>query len=239
MTLTEAVERLRTRVEIDLESEVDLGDPNVAARHLIRGAQLVTRQTFCLYEPKAPLTLAANDQRIDLLGTQSGSYRIFRLDKDGLYINGQWVYQRRMQEFYADYPDYLTATANAKPDGYLQFEDNTVMLDRPIDSVAAAASNYAKGWREHAAYTWAANKDDELEAPQIYHLLYVDETALEITKSYAAGSEAMQRRSLIQTDLETKKAQFMEVNLAAFQDFRRAGIAGSTRRIFGLTGYGY
>ena len=243
MTLSESIDRLRTRVEIDLESEVDLSDPHAATVHLIRGAQMVTRETSCLYEPMAPLTLTAGDQVIDMLGTQSGPMRIFRIHGDGIFINGNWLDECRMQEFYQANYTYQAAAQNDHPTAFIAFQDDKVLLDFPVSAVAAAASNIVRGWREHKTYTWADNENSQMEAPEVYHMLYIAKTALEITKSYSASPEGLQRRALIQTDLygdgrtPGKIPKFLENNMSAFVDTRRQANAGKTRRVFVMTGY--
>ena len=229
MTLSEAVARLRTRCEVDLANNV------VATDEIVRAAKQVSRDTFFLFSHNAALSLSANDQQFDLLSSSKCVPQIFRVD--GLYINGSWLTRVSPRYFLDNFTDYLTASATATPAFFMVKDQYRVVLPAPITSAGANATNYARGWQLHTTYTWDVHQETELLGPDEYHELIVDRAALNVTKSYVAGQEALQRRAVIEGDYLEKSKAYRAGNLADFKPAVRNAGAGNVRRYFG-PGYG-
>lgn len=236
MTLKDCITRLRTRLEVDLETEIDLTDNNEATKHIQIAARQVSRNSCAFYTANAVLTLAANDQQIDLLSSKC-SVRIHRVE--GVYINQGWLTRCRHSEFFDTFTDYLTATPTPSPTYFTAIKDDVILLDRPINSVGAAATNYARGFMEHRDLTYSVDQNLEMDGPDTYHLLYVNQAVLNLSLGTVSGSEAMQRRAMIQQELDDKVMRAKIANLSAFKSLRKRAMAGNVRRIGTITNYGY
>ncbi len=230
MTLAQAVTRFQTRVDTDQDCDFDSTDTTLCTTAIMRAAERVSRDTYCLWTWESTLTLAAGDQSISTLGSKSAQ-KVFHVY--GVHLNHGWLQEYRYRDFLESFGgDYFSASNSETPSCYTLSAPSNVMLNVPIATAAAALTDkFVIGFRLHATYTYASNPNDELEGPADQHELIVDRAYLDETKSYIVGDEGFQRRSLIEQDYLTKAAKIKADNLAIFKkEVRRAG-CGMARRV--------
>src|SRR3990167_4762397 len=201
MTLVQAVERLRSRVRVDLESEVDLDDNVVATTALMSGAQLCSREAYLFWELQSTLTLTASEPEYNLLS--ACAHRIF--EPRSVHINGNWLDHKMYPDFVRAIGDYQSESSNSTPGMWTMVDPDTIRISQPPNATAVAASdNFVAGFREHALYTWTDNQATELQGAGIHHQLYVDRAALDITVSYTRSPEGIAARKEIERHYSLK-----------------------------------
>lgn len=247
MTLSKAIEKLRTRFNVDQDSEVDVDDNDVMTSALMDAAEKVSEHSYLLWTSNATITLTAATTggdpgaEPDLLstavsGTGAAARPIFHVY--GVYVNGGWLTEEEIpSEFFARYSDYVQCLANAHPGVYTKIAPSSIRLYPPPNAAAAAATNYARGFYRHPRYTYLANHDTELLGPDEFHELVVDRAYLDNSKSYAAGA-GLQRRATVQNDYDAKTAEYRQRQLELYKPARRRDGAGRHKRMIYLGGIG-
>lgn len=252
MTLAESVERLRNRVKVDLEAEVDIDDNEVAADEIVTAAIEFSRDAYCFFERRSSLTLAVNT------GSDTGKFnlltacehRMFDLRSANGYavhINGSFLREMTPSDFEECYQDYYNLGTTANPSHWSYSGPNEIVLGNPPNATAVAASdNYVSGFREHGVYTYNLNKDDELQGDRRWHRLIVIKAALNISEGFVSSEQGFKRRGSFQKTYNlavfggvdsssgTVFTGMRNENLERVRPLERKLVAGTRRRIFGI-----
>lgn len=231
MTVREAIERVKTRTLIDLDSEVDLSDPVAAADALDDAARQFSRDTLAFYTWQASLTLTADAAEADLLDPAVCSQQVFM--PHAVSVNGAWLQEFAPEEFAENFLDYATASSNAHPYAYTVVAPGSIRMYQAPNATAVAATNYVRGFRLHEPISHT-NLDAELEGPKEYHEMIVNRMALDVTVSYPTSGEALARRERVEQIYNVAANQMRTTNLARFRKMVRKGGAGQTRRVYSV-----
>lgn len=247
MTLAEAVARLRTRVRVDLEAEVDLDDNEVAAEELVKGAKRTSRDAYLFWKMKADLTLGsaaalATAPEYNLLDPDICASLMFHIYD--LHVNGDWITRVTEPEFEIAAMDYHNETAAAKVNIWCPIGLETVRISPPLNSTGYGASdNFARGFIEYPTWDYGNYSGTEMLGAPHMHDLYVDNAALAISVSYVASTEGLQRRAAIERNYSMKvfggkdaMGNFREglqgKNLERVRPLTRKATGGLHRRVF-------
>jgi len=240
MTLAEAIEKLRKRIDYDLESEEDLtNDPERAARELSKGAKEVSRECYHLYTSRANLTLTQDKAEYNLLDPNVCEKEVFDLvayeddPAGGVHIAGSWLTYQKWETFRRALPDYFKETSST-PAFYTIIPPSTLRISPPPNSSAVSASdNFVVGFYLHPTYTWAKNKDTELLGDELYHDLYINRALLSLVLANLDDENA-KRWSLFRAEYEARVNALRAFNLAKYKPLRRKAGAGNERVLFHL-----
>lgn len=197
MTFEKGVERLVTRLQVDLESEVDTTDNEKMAYELILGAKQVSRDAYLFWKPQASLVLTHADAlatapEYSTLNPNICTEPIFECR--GVYINGQWLTFYSLPDFEQAIPEYFNTTASSNPSIWTFVESERIRISDPANSTARAATNYIRGFAEYPTWTYNLYSQTEMLGPSTMHLAYVNKAALNLSLSNTATDEGRQRR---------------------------------------------
>lgn len=240
MTLQESIERLRTRLQVDLESEVDLDDNVQATEEIVRAAKEVSRETYSLWDSYVAIHLIADVAEVNLLNVASSS-TVPYLDRSmhhiyGVHVNGSWLNFQDPSEFFTNYnTSYYNEASNAHPGVWTWAGSDVIRLSAPPNATAVAASdNFTLGFAEHDVYDYANYKDVELQGPSATHLMIVDKAAINVSLSYVSTAQGLQRRGQIEKAYAERASFYKAQNLARQRPLKRKAGAGTQRRVFGI-----
>lgn len=227
MTFNQVVQKVILGANLDLDSDVDLSNETAVAEAVMFAAKEVSRKTYSLFDLNVPLTITAGTATYDTIGSVT-TRKVF--DIRGVHVKGNWLPAQTWEWLVENSPSYTTAS-NAVPYCYvLTAPSNMRLVDPPNTATANATDNFVIGYCLHDEYVWTTQNGIELQGPADFHDLVVDQTILNITRSYASDQEGYARRAEFERHLETKAAKLKHFNLQKYTPLRRAA-AGNTRRI--------
>jgi len=236
LTLSEARERVRTRLDVDLEAEVDLDSPDDFTEEFNVALAEVARATYFLWTWRSNLTLVADDPDYDLTAVGVCSEPVF--DCYGVHVNGVWLEEQEPETFFQDRPNYFSESSATRPAVWIRMTDAQVRIAPPPNAAAVAASdNFVIGFAEPLPYTWSSEsrgKDTQLPGTKVIHQMIVDRLALNLSVSYAFSEEGYRRRGLFEKEYVRRAERFESRNLAKAKPLRRKAGGGSVRRIYQL-----
>lgn len=232
MTLAKAVERLRTRVEVDLDAEVDLDQNSVAVDELLEGANRVLKVIHGLFTTSA-VVLDSTNLSFDTLDANVCSARIWKIDEGGVMVNGTWLTEYLPRDFHASFPIYTTNPHADTPAGYYLVQESKFQISAALTTAGAAGDHLVRGWRLHEVYDYDNYQNTELEGPSEWHELYIDSAAIAATKSFNTETGARRRKDLMAEHGEVLK-DLAKRHLAKYKRERIQPMVGTERSVFGI-----
>ena len=232
MTLRQAVTRLRTRFEIDLDAEFDVENDAECVRELMVAAKEVSRDSYLLWTWKAALTLITGEPEYNLLTSTVCAKPVFHPYL--VYLNGVELVECQWDEFVAQNPNYFSASNNSNPWCWVRTPPSIIRLADPPNATAVAYSNnFVVGAVEHDEYNITDHENIELQGPKVMHDLIVDKCFLNNSKSYVADTPGYARRANTEKAYNEKTEKFQAENKSRYRKLRIKATAGLTRRTFG------
>lgn len=243
MTLEEGVVRLRTRLNVDLEAEIDVDDNELCALALMRGAQKVSRAAYLFPVWEADFNLTA-DEPIYITTAACPTDLIFEVEE--VHINGQWLEMLTPAQFRRSVGDYHSESSHSNPGIWMKYGPDSIRISQPPNSTAVAASdNFVKGWGLHPLWGYGNKHGTEMLGPEIAHDLYVNRAVLDNSVGNVSSDEGIKRRREIEReyslliyggrDAAGNIVQGLkDQNLEQYKPLMREHRAGQRRRLFGI-----
>lgn len=233
MTLEKAIDRLKTRVEVDLEAEIDLENNEALADEITRAAKQFWRDSYYSYEVALPFTLVADQPAYDTL--VSASKPVFHAWD--LYINGTWIFYYPWPEFRRLNSTYATESSNSKVAMWTHTGPTEIRLSPPPNSTAVNASgNIMAGFVEHPTLHFGNDREVELSGAEVTHLTIVNKAAVNMTPSHVASAEGIVRRNSFIKEYQEATEKMRNENLERVKPLTRRSNPAKRGRIFT---YGY
>lgn len=232
MTLSEAIERLGTRFELDVDADFDVDSQEAMITAISDAAKDFTRKSYCLFTMQAALTLTVDQPEYSLLDPAVCALPVFHCM--GVFVNGFWLDPIEPEDFVLANPSYSTE-ASAQPFLWTALAPERARLSPPPNAAAVAAASHVRGFYEHPALT-REGLETELLGPSQFHRLIVDRAFLNNSKSYLAGTEEYRRRETTRLEYRDEVEELGKKNLARYKPSKRRAGAGNVRRVFGIGG---